>query len=182
MRMFKENNISYACWSLCNKSDSCCFLTIKDECSWNEVCEADRDGCMTCSVLVNIRDWHADQHCTDSLQVLPQFSAVWTYFLVFLQLLLFSPIVWSDSLRSHELYHTRHPCPSLSPGVCSNTCPLSQWCRQTISSSVTRFSSCRQSFLSIGVLSSESALCIRWLKSCSFSSSNLFWWSDWLRN
>ena len=37
-------------------------------------------------------------------------------------------------------------CPSLSPGVCSNSCPLSQWCHPTISSSVTPFSSCPQSF------------------------------------
>ena len=38
------------------------------------------------------------------------------------------------------------PCPSLSPGVCSNSCPLSQWCHPTISSSVVSFSSCPQSF------------------------------------
>ena len=40
----------------------------------------------------------------------------------------------------------RLPCPSPSPGVCSNSCPLSQWCHQTISSSVTPFSSSSQSF------------------------------------
>ena len=42
--------------------------------------------------------------------------------------------------------HTRLPCPSLSPGVCSNSYPLSQWCHPTISSSITTFSSCLQSF------------------------------------
>ena len=57
------------------------------------------------------------------------------------------------------------------PGGCSNSCSSSWWCHPTISSSVTRFSSCRQSFLSIGVLSSESALCIRWPKYWSFSFS-----------
>ena len=44
------------------------------------------------------------------------------------------------------LQHTRLPCPSLSPGACSNSCPLSQWCHPTISSSVVPFSSCPQSF------------------------------------
>ena len=43
--------------------------------------------------------------------------------------------------------HTRLPCPPLSPGVCSGSCPLSQWCHPTISSSATLFSSCPQSFL-----------------------------------
>ena len=52
----------------------------------------------------------------------------------------------SDSLRPHELQHTRLPCPSLSPGVCSNSCPLSQWCHPTISFSVASFSSCPLSF------------------------------------
>ena len=42
--------------------------------------------------------------------------------------------------------HTRLPCLSLSPRVCSNSCPLSQWCHPTISSSVTPFSFCPQSF------------------------------------
>ena len=42
--------------------------------------------------------------------------------------------------------HIRLPCPSLSPGVCSNSCPLSHWCHPTISSSVAPFSSCPQSF------------------------------------
>ena len=41
--------------------------------------------------------------------------------------------------------NTRLPCPSLSPGVCSNSYPLSQWCHPTISSSITTFSSCLQS-------------------------------------
>ena len=44
-----------------------------------------------------------------------------------------------DSLWSHGLQHTRLPCPSLSPGVCTTSCPLSQWCYLTISSSATLF-------------------------------------------
>ena len=47
---------------------------------------------------------------------------------------------------SHELQHTRLPCPSLSPGVGSNSCPLSRWCHSTILSFVSPFSSCPQSF------------------------------------
>ena len=56
----------------------------------------------------------------------------------------------SCSLWSHGLQHSRLPCPSLSPGVCSNSSPLSRWCHPTISSSVTTFSSCPQSFSATG--------------------------------
>ena len=52
----------------------------------------------------------------------------------------------SSCLRPHELQHIRLTCPSLSPGVCSNSYPLSQWCHPTISSSIVTFSSCPQSF------------------------------------
>ena len=50
--------------------------------------------------------------------------------------------VMSDSLRPHESQHVRPPCPSPSPGVHSDSCPLSQWCHPAISSSVVPFSSC----------------------------------------
>ena len=63
-----------------------------------------------------------------------------------LLLLLFSCQVMSDFLRPHGLQQARLPCPSLSPWVCSSSCPLSQWCHPTISSSVVPFSSCLQSF------------------------------------
>ena len=46
--------------------------------------------------------------------------------------------------------HANLPCPSLSPGICSNSCLLSRWCHPTISSSVTRFSSCLWSFSASG--------------------------------
>ena len=61
--------------------------------------------------------------------------------------LLFSCSVMSDSLWPHGLQHIRLPCPSLPPRVCSNPCPLSQWCHLTVSSSVAPFFSCLQSFL-----------------------------------
>ena len=65
-------------------------------------------------------------------------------------MLLFSPSVVSDSLQLHELQHARLPCPSPSPEACSNSRPLSRWCHPTISSSVTPFSSCPQSFPASG--------------------------------
>ena len=53
--------------------------------------------------------------------------------------------VVSDSLRPHESQHARPPCPSPTPGVHSDSHPLSQWCHSAISSSVIPFSSCPQS-------------------------------------
>jgi len=56
----------------------------------------------------------------------------------------------SDSLWPHGLHHARLPCPSQSPRACSNSCPLSQWCHPTISSSVVSFSFCPESFPASG--------------------------------
>ena len=53
--------------------------------------------------------------------------------------------VVSNSLQFHGLQHARIPCPSPSPGACSNSCPSSWWCHPTISSSVIPFSSCLRS-------------------------------------
>ena len=72
----------------------------------------------------------------------------------------FSPSVVSDSLWPHESQYTRPPCPSPTPGVYSNSCPLSRWCHPAISSSVIPFSSCPQSLPASG----------------SFSMSQLFAW------
>ena len=72
----------------------------------------------------------------------------------------FSRSVVSDSLRPREQQHARRPCPSPTPGVYSNSCPLSQWCHPTISSSIVPFSSCLQSFPNSG----------------SFQMSQLFSW------
>ena len=58
----------------------------------------------------------------------------------------FSHSVVSNSLWLHEPQQTRPPCPSPTPGIYSNSCPLSWWCHPTISSSVVPFSSCPQSF------------------------------------
>ena len=56
--------------------------------------------------------------------------------------LLFSCLLVSNSLRLHGLLRSRLPCSSLSPRACSNSCPLSQWCHPTNSSSFISFSSC----------------------------------------
>ena len=81
----------------------------------------------------------------------------------------FSHSVMSDSLQPHEPQHARPPCPSLTPGVYLNSCPLSQWYHPTISSSVVPFSSCLQSFPASGSFQMSQALRIRWPKYWSFS-------------
>ena len=63
---------------------------------------------------------------------------------------MFSCSVMSDSLWPHELQHARPPCPSPSPRVHPNPCPLSWWCHPTFSYSVIPFSSCPQSFPASG--------------------------------
>ena len=73
----------------------------------------------------------------------------------------------SDSLRPHEPQHARPPCPSPTPRVHPNPCPLCWWCHPTISSFV--IPSPALYFLSIRVFSNESVLCIRWPKYWSFS-------------
>ena len=62
----------------------------------------------------------------------------------------FSDSVMSDSLWPHGLQHVRLPCPSPTPRAYSNSCPSSQWCYPTISSTVVSFSSCLQSFSASG--------------------------------
>ena len=72
----------------------------------------------------------------------------------------FSCSVMSNSLRPHEMQHARPPCPSPTPGVHQNPCPLCRWCHPAISSSVVPFSSCPQSLPATG----------------SFPMSQLFAW------
>ena len=81
---------------------------------------------------------------TDSVCVCLLANVLWASFL-----LLFSHSVVVNSLRPHGLQHDMLPCPSLSPGVCASSCPLS-WHHPTISSSVTLFFSCFQSFPASG--------------------------------
>ena len=78
----------------------------------------------------------------------------------------------TDTLQPHGLQHSRFPCPSPSPGACSNSCPLSWCCHTTISSSVIPFFSCLQSFPESGYfLMNWLFISIRWQKYWSFSFS-----------
>ena len=83
----------------------------------------------------------------------------------------FSHSVMSDSLWPHESQHTRLLCPLLSPGVCSNSYPLSWWDHITISSSAALFSFCFQSFSRIRLFPNELTLHMWWPKYWSFSFS-----------
>ena len=83
----------------------------------------------------------------------------------------FSCSVMSDSLQPHELQQARPPCPSLTPRVYSSSCPLSQWCHPTISSSVSPLLLPPSIFPRILVFSNESVLPVRWPKYWSFSFS-----------
>ena len=80
---------------------------------------------------------------------------------------LFSLQVMSDTLRPHGLQHARLPGPSLSPRVCSNSCPLSWWCHLTILSSVAPFS-CLNFSQNQGLFQWVCSL-IRWPRYWSFS-------------
>ena len=71
---------------------------------------------------------------------------IWNLLRVQFSSVQFSCLVVSDSLQPYGLQHTRPPCPSPTPGVYPNLCPLSWWCHPTISSSVIPFSSHPQSF------------------------------------
>ena len=62
----------------------------------------------------------------------------------------FSCSAVSESLQPNGLQHARLPCPSPTPGACSNSCPSSRWCHPTMSSPVVHFSSLLQSFLASG--------------------------------
>ena len=83
-------------------------------------------------------------------------------------MLQFSHSVMSDSLPPHGLQHARPPCPSPTPRVYSNVCPLSQWCHPTISSCCP-LPLPPSVFPSIRVFSNESVPRIRWPKYWSFS-------------
>ena len=76
--------------------------------------------------------------------------AIWNWFFVLYFSVQFSCSVMSNSLRPHRMWHARPPCPSPTPRVHSNSCPLSRWCHPTISSSVIPFSSYLQSFPASG--------------------------------
>ena len=92
------------------------------------------------------------------------------FYLLSLEHVQFSCSVVSDSLWPHGLKHTRLPCPSLTSGACSNSCPSSQWCHPNISSCFPLLL-LPSIFSSIRVFSSKLALRIGWPKYWSFSFS-----------
>ena len=102
---------------------------------------------------------------TSELDETTTYGIVWGMVLVVMNCVLFYPLllliksdtesqfscsVVSDSSQPHVLQHAGLPCPSPTPGACSNSCPLNWSCRPTISSSVIFFSSCLQSFPASG--------------------------------
>ena len=109
--------------------------------------------------------------CTCSIYRFISFTNLWQFRVIISDMLFFSLIVVQllscDSLWLHGLQHTRLLCPSLSPGVYSNSCLLSQWCHPTTSSSVIPFSSRLQSFPVQGLLLQDKHVKIqRIFKSC----------------
>ena len=94
--------------------------------------------------IVIIGDWlnKMTNSCNIILGSIKKHS-IWEYALVLL-------LLFSCSLQPHGLQHARLFCPSPSPGACSSSCLLSQWCHPTISSSVIPFSSCLQFFPALG--------------------------------
>ena len=85
----------------------------------------------------------------------------------------------SDSFQPRGLQHTRLPCPSSTPEVCSGSCPLSQWCHSTTSSSVISFSSWPQSFPASGSFLMSQFFCIRWPKLWSMQSKWCLYFAPW---
>ena len=101
----------------------------------------------------------------------------------------FSRLVMSDSLWPHELQHSRPPCPSPIPRVYPNSCPLSQWCHLTISSSVIPFSSCLQSFPVSGSFQMSQLFVSRGQNIGASASTSVLpmntqdwspWWTGWI--
>ena len=141
-----------------------------------------RNTILTDQILINVIIF---LFCEDKNSVMKYYHFLYVIFYNCFSVfyLLLSICVWL--LWPHGLQHARLSCPSLSPGACSNSCPLSQWCHPTISSSVVPFSSCFLSFPASGFSPNESALCIRWPKCWSFRFSThqysgfIFFRIDW---
>ena len=94
--------------------------------------------------------WEVPSHRGRNVNRFPFFSNYYQWCFVDLAFMLFSHSVVSEALLPHGLQRARLPCPSLFLGVCSNACLLSRWWHWMISSSVTPFSSCHQSFPASG--------------------------------
>ena len=124
------------------------------------------------------------------ISAVPFFSSGW-FFVVFSQFhwtshfTSVSHSVVSDSLRPHGQRHPKLPCPSATPGVYSNSCPLNRRCYPTISSCAIPFSSCLQSFPASGSfpmsqLFTWGGQCIGVSASASVLEGLISFWMDWL--
>ena len=107
---------------------------------WRSVVFFSLFWCYHCNLLKNNR---LSQLCRGHCEFLLTMYPWWTFWC-------FSLSVIPSSLQPHGLQHTRLPCPSPSPRVCSKPCPLSQWYHRTISSSVIPFSTCPHTFPASG--------------------------------
>ena len=107
--------------------------------------------CYFSSLRTELKRHLPEQNLVDNLIYIPPFTTLLSVLAQFyFSSVQFSRSVVSDSLRPHESQHARPPCPSPTPRVYPNSCPLSRWCHPTISSSVIPFSSCLQSFPTSG--------------------------------
>ena len=115
--------------------------------------------------LVHVHIWNfmlAQRSISFRLHITRQlivFSSISSICFIFSFLIVYESEVFSSSFSSvaqlcptlfDPRQHARLPCPSPTPGACSNSCPSSRWCHPTISSSVVSFSSCPQSFPALG--------------------------------
>ena len=120
-------------------------LHLKEMVSFNKMFSENKVNCLPSKFMVFLNSIHGcGRH---------KFAPCDFHLLVLLHgnyLVQFSRSIVSDSLQPHRLQHARSPYPSPTPGVYSDSCPLSQWCHPTTSSSVVPFSSCLQSLPASG--------------------------------
>ena len=123
----------------------------------------------TCSIAQSCPTLCNSMNCSPPGSSIHEIFQARTLEWVAISLLLISHAVMSDSLQPHGLQHASFPCPSLSPGVCSNSSPLSWWCHHLILFHPLLL--LPSIFPGIRALSSESALHIKWPKYLRFSIS-----------
>ena len=149
VRCYVENNF----WILCPLLFTVC----------NSSLEREENTCPTYFISQTI-----EYYSLKIFTLLYQTLLILFHFILTVQVAIVQSLFVSDPLRPNELHHARLHCPSLLPRVCSNSCPLSRWYYLTISSSITSFSFCHQSFPALGSFL-MSWLHIRWATYWSFN-------------
>ena len=140
--MVKSHHVYNLTWKVQVKS--CIYSThryVQKECKW--YWKWDKNVNRRQIWVKNIWIFFIYNFATLSLALFP--IKIKKNFFTLISFFQFSCSVISDFLRPHESQHARPPCPSPTPGVYSNSCPLSWWCHPAIPSSVVPFSSCPQS-------------------------------------